>query len=363
MRKLVLFSDPHLSSSYPFTFNPNPFKDIFFKSAYAGIRQPLDYAIENKCNMLCGGDWFDNEKIASPEVIITSNIFQKACSSNVSIIINHGNHEMDYQQNIPSITQSLINPYSCIKMADAKKRYDIINLDGLNLYMIRYYKSDLEFNEVLAEILSSNIQKPAALIIHQNIKGIQIGKTIMPTGIIIDEICKKLSGCFKFIMCGHLHHAYINSKYGVPLIIPGSTVAMDFRDEGSVKSFNVLTMDDLYNVVNTDTINLKMQINFITTSPKECLLRKDYTNCFVKLRAEVGDDLGCMAELINRGAIRVIPEGCSSTSSQPKLDSYARPLDMKMSDWLNKYLANNGYNEEEIDYLVTLNDRLLNGKN
>ena len=356
MFKDFLFcSDWHLSNKYPYSSVPHPYKDRFFLAAYSAAKQVVDYAIENNCVLIHGGDLLDKEKISSPEYAIVKSLFSKLNRNKIDTYINLGNHEIEYLSGIPSIMRSISNAYQFINTPDPKKRYTIFNYEGVNICMIPYYIEGV-FNEVLLEACKE-IKDSAILVIHQNIKGIQLGKTKLMEGLNQKELMYKVKDKFKLIINGHLHFA--NIIKGIPsIVIPGSTCSVDFKDLNSIKSFYVYRCDENCNFTLKDVVPIKDQIYF-----KEYYISDKIANAknsFIKLYTHGEDYSNLEKELLNDGAVAVQIEEIQD-NAKVDLSDYARPLEMSINDWLKIWLEDKIDDEEIINPLMKLNEEIFNG--
>ena len=135
MFKFVCTSDFHLATRYPFSVHPNPFKDIFFRTAYNSARQPIEYAIERNIPIFHGGDWFDSEFIYSPEFAVSYLLLNKLRDNNIPIYITLGNHEIDYIEGIPSVLESLTNEYKNIYSTNYKSMWTHHKYKDLHIYL------------------------------------------------------------------------------------------------------------------------------------------------------------------------------------------------------------------------------------
>lgn len=356
--KLILMSDSHLATKYPLSVDPFPFKDPFYLSAVKGINQAVTYSFDNGCDILHSGDLFHNDEIGAPDLFAASQFFYRVTHNGGTVLFNPGNHEISFQNPIPSVAQSLSYAFPGVWTVGPKQEYVVKKWNGLNVYMIPYYKESV-FNDVLKKVVSQPIQQPAALCIHQNIKGIQVGNAVLQDGMGQEEICNLVKDKFKFIVCGHIHHRRIDERYGIPLLIPGSTMAMDFRDEGSTKSFYVLEFDKSYNIKDVKTIDIKDQIKFVSmdihSSTRGC------KNTYFKVSA-TPDEHDAVRDFEKKvrevGAIGVQPKWVrNKVERQPQ--GFERPVSMGVDQWLVQYMKKKGYDDSEISRAIDTNQKIF----
>jgi DNA repair exonuclease SbcCD nuclease subunit len=358
MRKWIVTSDFHLASSYPFSTSPNPFRDQFFRKSYTAVKQIIKEAVIQRLDIIHAGDWFDKERIAAPEYSITMATLQALLEDNLHLFLNLGNHEIDYRDGIPSFLWSLAARFDNMHVPKLGA-WTHFERNGLHLYLVPYCR-EAEFNDILEDLSKRDLQKPAALVIHQNIKGIQLAKTVLKQGISGRELVEKLQGSFKFIVCGHLHHPHDFEKLSVPIIIPGSIAAMDFNDEYSEKSFCILTLDDSCDVVSIDRISIKDQISFHTICLQDVGAVKNSTGCFFKIghtMEETNEYNVAKRELLDRGAIGVTYEIIRSYKNT--IASQDRPVSVSIDDWLRLYLEEIGIDTEECEAIAKRNEEIF----
>lgn len=356
--KIVVTADSHISSRYMFSTSPNPLQDQFYRAAYRGAKQPIDYAIKNNYPIIHGGDWFDEEKMSSPEFTATLALFGLVGRSRIQMIINLGNHEIDYREGVPSNLYSMVSIYKNITAPNYRKKWDLIFIEKLAIYMIPYM-SEPEFNETLDALVDQMNPPgyPSALVIHQNIKGIKLGKHEMQEGLSQSDLQAKIKGKFKFVVAGHLHFPTYITKFDVPVIVPGSTCSMDFKDVGKTKSFGVISLDANYNVQKMTEIPIEGQIIFREIDFADNTKKRfKCPNTVFKIRhsedqKEAYRDL--RDEMIRQGAIAVVPDIVRKKATHQEAD--ARPVHMTIENWLDHYLEINCPDEEESAAIKELN--------
>lgn len=365
MIQFVATSDFHLSSKYPLATAVNPLKDIFFKYAYAGAKQTIQYAIDHEMDIMHGGDWFDHERPASPAVFISFLLFNMIgkAKSKLNMYINLGNHEIDYKEGVPSVLQSFTNQHPNIYSHQHKQPWNVHHARGIHIYMMPYFTEAI-FNDHLENLCKTSIFQPACLLIHQNIKGIQLGRTsIKDSNISASYLSDKLKKQFKFIVCGHLHHSSYINKFGFPIVIPGSTCAVDFRDEGNEKSFYVLTLDDKYNLVDVKKEVISNQVKFQTISLSDISQNffSGINTKFIKIKCDIGqlsEYAQIQERLIKAGAIGVTHDIVRQWNTDG-FDPQERPVNMKIDEWLRYYLKSIGLSEEAMDWIAEFDNRIF----
>jgi hypothetical protein len=274
------------------------------------------------------------------------------------VYLNIGNHEIGYERAVPPAIYSLAKDREFMHVADYKKDWTHFTWHGLNIYMIPYFKEAI-FNQKLQALLESEVEQPACLCIHQNIKGIQVGDAVLQDGMTGDEICSVVKKKFNFIICGHIHHASYSTRYKLPLLIPGSTVAYDFKDQGSQKSFFVLDFNEDYTIEKCTTVKLEGQADFFTIDWKEAdkYSDRDIGNCLMRVEIPVGQDFEPIRQKLSH-AFEVKPKW-THDGGAPDLSGYQRPVRMGMNDWLVKYMQIKGYHDSEIESARVLNEALF----
>lgn len=359
--RIIFTSDGHIASNYPFSNALNPFKDVFFLRGYQAQKQIIDYSINNgNIPIAFNGDMFDSEKIGGVELFAAAAILNKLLHNNVPTYFNIGNHEIDYEGTIPNIISVLGSMYDNVKAATNKTKWTVFQYGALNMYFIPSVKDKI-FNDIITELCSTEIKQPAALFIHQNIKNIQLGKTKMKVGFSESEFMDKIKGRFNCVVCGHLHHPYISEKFGVPLFVTGSTSAVDFRDEGTRKSFLVVDFDKQWNVNSWEQIDIKDQIEFVSIEFDK-IDRYQYRtaqNKVFRLYHSTKDNTDEVTEkLMAAGAIAVVKESIPDMISEDGIAAFSRPIQMDTKDWLIEFLKNRIYDEEKAERIVDLHGRM-----
>jgi len=358
MKKLILTSDNHLSDKYTFSDSTYPFHDTFFKNAYYGFREIIDYAAKNNCDILNAGDFFNDNIVHAPEYYAAVSIFKKLKSKNIKMILNStGNHEIGYEQGMPTISNILASNFNNVFVNKLNHPWTNYNWNGLNIYLIPYSKEKI-FEKVLYEMIKNGIEQPACLCIHQNIKGISLGNVTSVEGMDPMEICSISKKYFKFIVCGHIHHPFHSDKFGVPIFIPGSTVSVDFKDEGEAKSFYLIEFDKSYDINDIKTILLKNQIIFKTIQYEDVHKYIDFENYFFKVELETDKDFTEVQNKLKK-AYRVIPKW--KTVRKDHNTSYQRNIKMTLDEWLITYMEKKGYNGEEIQAARACNEGIFKG--
>ena len=352
--KLLATSDWHFASSYPYSNSPYPLQDMFFRETYASAKAIVDYAITNKIDtILHGGDLFDNEKIESPEYSIATFLLHKLNQANIPTYINLGNHEVDFRKTkIPSVVQTLCKQYENIHCCSQETF--VFKCGGINIMMIPYL-SEEEFNPLFEKICDT-IDQPSILMIHQNIRGVRLGKTsIKQTSITSEGILAKSKDKFKVIICGHLHYSHVMGR----IIIPGSICSIDFRDEDDMKSFYELTLDDNYNLVKIKQVHFTNQIIFKSFDVDNFQEVDNKFKYVIKLRYKPSqmEEYNRIRKQLENIAI-IIPDIISEESNL-KQDWSKRPINMSAEDWLRMYLQDKGYCDEQIEHIFRLNKRMF----
>jgi len=236
--KICVTSDSHLTFPYSFS-SGHPMADPMFLAACRGAAEPFQAAVAENMGLYHGGDWFGRPAVYPPELMASSRIFSMA--KKIRFYINCGNHEVDYPT-IPSVLQSLSGMSGAFVPAHDQP-FSVFEHDGYFLYVLPYKKEPV-FNEIIRLMKNEKIKQPAILCIHQNVKGVRLGQGVkMKDGLTEEQLCDSCSR-FCAIICGHIHAPYFSRKFGVPLIIPGSTLSMDFRDEAVEKSFFIAEFED-----------------------------------------------------------------------------------------------------------------------
>jgi len=364
--KFAITSDTHLASRYPFSTDAHPLKDVFFRTSYSGISQVIKYAEDHRCPILHGADWFDSEIARSPELHATTMLFSRIQQRGIPMFINLGNHEIDYKEGIPSVLRSVCNPFlPIIQTPEINQEWDVKKCEDLNIYMIPYCPEKI-FMDRLKRLCQSKIKKPAILMIHQNMKGIPLGKVRSMEGMGEKEIAAIVKENFKLLICGHLHFGRQSSQYGMNIVIPGSTCGIDFKDVGSRKVFYVAEFNDSYDLTSCNPVLIKNQITFIECQidAAEAFAQKDkrMDNVFLKVHSPVDKDCSFIEKrFMELGAVGVVIDR-KKKNVEPDLSSYDRPLHMSTDDWLRKHLVDKIYDEEEREGILEMHSSIEWGK-
>jgi len=361
---LLVTSDFHITSNYPFSTSPNPFKDIFFTTAMKAMFQVVNYAIDNKVDAIIhGGDWFNEEKINAPAYMISRAMLSKLEKVKIPLYINIGNHEIDYKESIPAVICEIMKDYSNVKMPICNQPYTCIPISEAYLYVVPYNGTEnfyLTIDKIKKEII-----RPAILCIHEDIGGIEFGGAKMRAGVTLDFL-QSISNEFLFIVCGHIHHHRIWEK---KIITPGSVYSGDFRDKGDTKYFyHVLTDGNRVKEIKSILINNQIYFrDLISIYDAEEFINDcdaqdgDYKNYYIKIHGEM-KDMNKFNELkkimMDKGALNVVHSLVENNSS-PDLSGYARPVEMKINDWFVEFLKRNDYEDEEIENLIRFHDKIL----
>ena len=364
MKKLLITSDHHIAAKYPYSTSVNPFTDKFYLNAINALTQVASFAYENECGILDAGDMFDSEIIGTPELYGVMKFFNKLNKHNVSAMVNLGNHEIAFEEGIPPVIQLIAMRYGTIHTADYRKPWTEFMWQGLHVYLMPYQKEAV-FNERLRLLLESHIEQPACLCIHQNIKGIQIGDSFMKEGLTVEEICNLVKKKFKFIICGHIHHKKIIDKFGIPIILPGSTIAMDFNDDRNDKGFYVLEFNKDYSIKNIQFQAIENQIRFKTfefSEDKKKDLNFENTVCRFDVNIEDQQEFSEYSNSLSKAGVVAVQPRWHKVKPLPDIDEYVRPMELNMDDWLAKYLDRKGYHAEEIKSAIELNEKLFGAK-
>jgi len=278
-------------------------------------------------------------------------------------MINAGNHEVEFEEGVPPVLWLLGSRYKNVYTTSYKKPWTKHTWQGLNVYLIPYKKEAL-FNKVLKQLLESKIEQPACLCIHQNIKGIKMGDAVLQEGLAAQEICGLAKNKFKFIMCGHLHHSHVIDKFGIPIIIPGSTSANTFSDGSTKKSFYVLKFNDDFSIRKIKTIPIEKQVTFGTydfalqiKGKKTAEVMSDI--CRIDVPVEDQQEFFEYSKMMMaKGVISVKPRWVKKQAKHD-LEEDLRPIEMNMDDWLVTFLTRKGYNGEEIESAIECNEKLF----
>ena len=364
--RLLVIADTHLATKYPLSTDPFPFADPFFVAAIKALNQAHKYAFDNDCDIMHAGDLFHSDEIGAPELFAAVQFFRRVTHAGGTIFFDPGNHEISFQNPIPSVSQSLSYAFPRVWTPGIKEEWTVKPWQHapdrlLNIYLVPYYKESV-FNDALKKLVAGGVKQPAALCIHQNIKGIQVGNAVLQDGMGEDEICNLVKDKFKFVVCGHIHHRMVSERYGVPLIIPGSTISMDFRDEGSTKSFNVLEFDKKYNIKDIKTVDIEGQIVFRSMDLDDVINRGiEFDKRFFRISAPISknDELKLFEKkALSFGAIGVQPKWIKARiSRQPQ--GFERPVSMGIDDWLVQYMKKKGCNDSEISKAIETNKKIF----
>jgi len=362
MKRLIITSDVHLGFPYPYSKSVHPFQDLFSQVHFACLKELIDYAIKWDADIAILGDFFDKDSIQSPEFVIASWFFDEIERNNIRLYMNIGNHEIEYGATIPPVIQTLSKRYKSFFMPKNDSEYEVFDWEGLNMYFVPY-KKDQEFSHILEKITNHSVKKPAGLFVHQNIYGMPTNvRDKIRTGMTERELSKILKNHFIFIACGHLHAHHSTTRFGMPIIIPGSICSTDFKDEGTIKKFFVLSGKDcIY-----ESVPFSSQIIFNTISLEEAqsfLQTASMGHNFLKIRYGISqsNEFNKIKEDLEKRNYTIIPDIISEDSDQPIVTGY-KPLKISDNEWLKIYMSHIGMEDEYTEMVVNLNNELFHAR-
>ncbi|HLF34899.1 MAG TPA: metallophosphoesterase [Cyclobacteriaceae bacterium] len=355
-----MLGDTHFDTKFPYSTSPDPMSDLFFLQSVKSFTEIIRYAARNGFDILHAGDFFNEGSIGAPELAIVIQLLQGLQNKGIQMYVNLGNHDTEFIDKIPASIESLAKMFPNIHVAERKSKWTVFPWYDYSVYMIPYC-GEIKFNKVFEELMQTEIKSPAILCIHEDIKGVRMGSAQMKTGLSEDAFCDVAAKRFNMIVCGHMHQAYEATRSKVPLIVPGSTHAVDFRDEGIPKRFYEI----IYSVASLGRIiphEIDNQIYFKTIDAGDALKiePRDLSKYFFRVRAPVGTDTALIKEKLGSSAGVEMEWG--SRSVAPDLTGYERPKNVTMDEWLCVFAERKGYSYEDYEEARDLNKVLFDGK-
>lgn len=182
------------------------------------------------CSLYCCGDFFDRADLNAEELTALSEIDFHTLPHNFIV----GNHEIARSDCEFSTTQTFLQNNQC----DVYSRPSVLGLGNTLIYILPYI-TDIDKKSVLEYFNSINIPdtyKYRILLMHNDIKGMYLGKFITETGFEITD----LSQNFNLVINGHLHNQCWVAKNVLNL---GNITGQNFSEDGFKYKHQAILVD------------------------------------------------------------------------------------------------------------------------
>ena len=188
MSKFILCSDLHIRSNRP-QFR----KDDYLKTALNKFQQIIDLANENKADILCAGDFFDNVRVGHKVVNNVIDIIKKL-EKKLYIIL--GQHDMSFHSD--NIESSPIKTILFQDNVELLNRRKYIHKYGIKIYGCSWGEKPL-----IAE------DENSILVIHKSITPKEI-PFFLPDAVSAKDAMRKWK--YKYIVSGDFHQPFCIKK-------------------------------------------------------------------------------------------------------------------------------------------------------
>jgi len=235
--RIIVYGDPHWCKYSSIVRKRGKKYSLRLENLINSINWVEKLSYEQDCSLsVCLGDFFDNCDLNSEELTALSDINWNDTISHYFIV---GNHEMGI--NDLSISSShLFQSFPNIEVVDTC--FTDSFPEGFELTFIPYILE--ENRKPINEYISlPNPETKRILFMHNDIKGIQMGKFISKAGFEIDEIENYCDICFN----GHIHN---KGKIGNKIINAGNITGQNFSEDASIYNHCAYIID-------TDTLTIE----------------------------------------------------------------------------------------------------------
>lgn len=229
MTKILLYSDNHFCSYSSIVRGRGTKYSIRLENQLQTMKWLLKTAYDNECvGAFCLGDFFDRADLNAEEVKALSEI-DFGTMPHYFIV---GNHEISRADCAYSTAHAFLQNSNCTV-------YDKPGIIGFNdtlVYLLPYMldkKTDV--NEYFPDLPTLR-NKKKILLMHNDIKGIQMGQFVSKEGLDLDMLSKS----FNLVINGHLHNStwVSNNVFNI-----GNITGQNFSEDGFTYEHHAMIVD------------------------------------------------------------------------------------------------------------------------
>lgn len=257
MSKLLLYTDNHFCSTSSILRKRGERYTYRLENQLDTMNWLMDTAKKYNCyEMCCLGDFFDSNRMSAEEISALSEI---KFDNNINQHFIVGNHEMGNAALEYSTAHAFLMSENC----EVYNKPSIIGVGNTLFYILPYQVENNREEKIMNYFPTIDTTgKYKVLLMHNDIKGIQMGKFLSKEGFAIDD----LSQNFDLVVNGHLHNQMWVAKNVLNL---GNITGQNFSEDGFQYPHQAMILDCdtlTYELINNPKALNFYKIDFVSNS-------------------------------------------------------------------------------------------------